>query len=99
MLAFRRPARLLRRPRRPAALISAAGLLAAALLGSVTPPAGAAAPAVAFHGYSVFEIHLSGVVSSLSVTRPDEAAAHRGLDRLQGEVPRHARLPDRVDRR
>ena len=73
MLAFRRPARLLRRPRRPAALISAAGLLAAALLGSVTPPAGAAAPAIAFHGYSVFEIHLSGVVSSLSVTRPDEA--------------------------
>lgn len=76
MLAFRRPARLLRRPRRPAALISAGGLLAAALLGSVTPPAGAAAPAtpaIAFHGYSVFEIHLSGVVSSLSVTRPDEA--------------------------
>jgi hypothetical protein len=73
MLAFRRPARLLWRPRRPAALISAGGLLAAALLGSLAPPAGAAAPAVAFHGYSVFEIHLSGVVSSLSVTRPDEA--------------------------
>ncbi len=73
MLAFRRPARLLRRARRPAALISAGGLLATALLGGAAPPAGATAPAVAFHGYSVFEIHLSGIVSSLSVTRPDEA--------------------------
>lgn len=79
MHAFRRPAGLLGRLRRPAALISAGGLLVAGLLGGAVPPAlaatpaRAAAPAVGFHGYSVFEIHLSGIVSSLSVTRPDEA--------------------------
>lgn len=77
MHAFRRPAGLLGRLRRPAALISAGGLLVAGLLGgavpSAVPPARAATPAVGFHGYSVFEIHLSGIVSSLSVTRPDEA--------------------------
>lgn len=76
MHAFPHPARLLRRGvRRTAAMISAGGLLAAALLGGATPPAGATTPATAstFHGYSVFEIHPSGIVSSLSVTRKDEA--------------------------
>jgi len=74
MHAFPHPARLLRRVRRPAALISAGGLLAAAWLSGAAPPAGASGgPAVGFHGYSVFEIHLSGIVSSLSVTRPDKA--------------------------
>ena len=80
MHAFPRPARLLRRARRPASLISA-GLLAGALLAGAAVPASAAAPAgaaasgpaVAFHGYSVFEVHVSRTVSSLSVTRPDEA--------------------------
>jgi len=86
MHAFPHPARLLRRgARRTAALISAGGLLAAALLGAATPPVGAQAggaagntPAVGFHGYSVFEIHLSGIVSSLSVTRKDEAVRIAG---------------------
>src|SRR5580700_6011721 len=64
MLAFRRPARLLGRARRPAALISAGGLLATALLGGAAQPAAATAPTAAFHGYSVFEIPLSGIESS-----------------------------------
>jgi hypothetical protein len=83
MHAFPHPSRLFRRGvRRPAALISAGGLLAAALLGGATSPAGAAgtAPAVGFHGYSVFEIHLSGIVSSLSVTRKDEAVSIAGTN-------------------
>jgi hypothetical protein len=73
MHAFPHPARLLRLGfRRAAALIFVGGLLAAALLGGAAPPAGATAST--FHGYSVFEIHLMpGTVSSISVTRKDEA--------------------------
>jgi len=83
MHALPRPASRLRRARRQVAVMSA-GLLAGTLLAGTVlagpaapalaaPAAVTPAPAVAFHGYSVFDIHLSRVVSSLSVTRPDKA--------------------------